>query len=127
METQKIRLMVVDDLATDTKLLKKYFEECHGYTVQEENDPMAAIAAAEIFKPNLIIMDLMMPVMDGVELAFAFRSNANLRETPIVFLTAGATKKALAAAGGRVGGFPFMAKPIQLGEVAAMVLKHLPK
>jgi CheY-like chemotaxis protein len=122
----KKRIMVVDDLASDTKLLKKYFEECHGFIVQEENDPVAAIDAAQIFKPDLIILDVLMPVMDGVELAVAFRANKSLKEVPIVFLTAGATKEALAAAGGRVGGFPFMAKPIHLGEVAAMVMQNMP-
>lgn len=118
--------MIVDDLVSDTQLLKKYFQEGHGYIVQEENNPVAAIAAAEIFKPDLIILDLLMPVMDGVELAGAFRANTNLKSVPIVFLTAATTKEAIAAAGGRIGGFPFLAKPIHLGEVAAMVMQHLP-
>jgi DNA-binding response OmpR family regulator len=126
MEKQKKRIMVVDDLASDTRLLKKYFQECHGYIVQEENDPASAMAAAEIFKPDLIILDLLMPVMDGVQLAGALRANKNLKAVPIVFLTAATTKEAVRAAGGRIGDFPFMAKPIHLGEVAAMVNQHLP-
>ena len=125
MNKEKKRIMVVDDLASDTQMLKKYFQDCHGYIVQEENDPVAAMAAAEIFKPDLIILDLLMPVMEGVQLAEAFRANTNLKAVPIVFLTAAATKEAVAAAGGRIGDFPFMAKPIHLGEVAAMVRQNL--
>lgn len=117
----------MDDLASDTQLLKKYFQEGHGYIVQEENDSMAAMATAKIFKPDLIILDLLMPDVDGLELAAAFRANANLKSVPIVFLTAATTKEAVVAAGGRIGGFPFLAKPIHLGEVAAMVLQTLPR
>jgi CheY-like chemotaxis protein len=125
MKPQKKRILVVDDLASDTRLLKNYFQECHDYIVQEENDPVAAVAAAEIFEPDLIILDLLMPIMDGVELAGAFRANTKFKSVPIVFLTAATTKEAVAAAGGRIGDFPFLAKPIHLGEVAAMVTQHL--
>lgn len=116
---------MVDDLASDTTLLKTYFQDCHGYVVREENDPVAAVAAAEIFEPDLIILDLLMPIMDGIQLAGAFRANTKLKSVPIVFLTAATTREAVAAAGGQIGGFPFMAKPIHLGEVAAMVKQHL--
>jgi DNA-binding response OmpR family regulator len=126
MKNQKKRILVVDDLASDTGLLKTYFQECHHYIVQEENDPTAAVAAAEIFEPDLIVLDLLMPDMDGAQLAAAFRANTKLKSVPIVFLTAATTKEAVAAAGGRIGNFPFMAKPIHLGEVAAMVMQHLP-
>lgn len=125
MKALKKRILVVDDLASDTRLLKEYLENCHGYIVQEENDPVAAIAAGEIFKPDLIILDVLMPVLDGIELARAFRANAKLKAVPIVFLTAAATKEAVAAAGGRIGDFPFMAKPIHLGEVATMVSQQM--
>ena len=116
----------MDDLASDTELLKSYFQERHDYIVQEQNDPVTAVAAAEIFKPDLIILDLLMPVLDGIQLAGAFRANTKLKSVPIVFLTAAATKEAIAAAGGRIGDFPFLAKPIHLGEVAAMVRQYLP-
>jgi CheY-like chemotaxis protein len=126
MKQTKKRIMVVDDLASDTKLLKRYFQECHDYIVREENDPVAAVAAAENFEPDLIILDLLMPIMDGVQVAEAFRANSKLKSVPIVFLTAATTREAVAAAGGRIGDYPFLAKPIHLGEVAAMVSQHLP-
>ena len=57
MNNQKKRILVVEDLASDTQLLKTYLQECHSYIVQQENDPVAAEATAEIFKPDLIILD----------------------------------------------------------------------
>src|SRR2546421_726272 len=110
MKTKKKRILVVDDLASDSGLLKRYFQECHNYEVREENNPTAAVLAAESFEPDLIILDLLMPVMDGIEVAGAFQANAKLKSVPIVFLTAAITKEEVTAAGGRIGKFPFLAK-----------------
>ena len=125
MKTKKKRILVVDDLASDSGLLKRYFQECHNYEVREENNPTAAVLAAESFEPDLIILDLLMPVMDGIQVAGAFEANAKLKSVPIVFLTAAITKEEVTAAGGRIGKFPFLAKPIHLGEVAACMKQHL--
>ena len=125
MKTQKSRILVVDDLTSDSALLKRYLEECHGYDVREVNDPTAAILAAEKFEPDLIILDLMMPVIDGVELAGSFRANAKLKSVPILFITAALTREQVDAAGGRIRDFPFLAKPINLGEVASSVRQQL--
>jgi DNA-binding response OmpR family regulator len=125
MKNKQKRILVVDDLASDSALLKRYFQECHNYVVHEENNPAAAVVAAEKFEPDLIILDLLMPVMDGIQVAHAFQASAKLKSVPIVFLTAAITKEEVAATGGRIGTFPFLAKPIHLGEVAAIVRQHL--
>jgi two-component system OmpR family response regulator len=71
-QSMKKRILVVDDKASDTKLLKCYLEENHDYVVCEENDPKAALSTAEKFQPHLILLDVLMPEMDGGELAASF-------------------------------------------------------
>jgi CheY-like chemotaxis protein len=126
MQTEKSRILVVDDQAQNTRLLKAFLERSN-YTVREENDAKAANSAAEEFRPHLILLDVMMPGMDGGELAAVLQANPKLKDVPIVFLTAAVTKGEVDASGGQIGGFAYVAKPIVLTEVAACVKHHLHK
>ena len=125
MKTEKKRIMVVDDQASDTLMVKLYLERTNDYVVKEENDAQAALSAAEEFQPHLILLDLLMPGMDGRELAACFQANPQLKGVPIVFLTAAITKEEVEAVGGQIGRYPFLAKPIVLSEVAACLKHHL--
>jgi CheY-like chemotaxis protein len=123
--SDKKRILVVDDQATNTRLLKLYLEQTNRYEVREENAPKAAVSAAESFQPHLILLDVMMPEVDGGELATRFRASPKLKDVPIVFLTAAVTKGEVEAGGGRIGGYPFLAKPIVLTEVTACMKRLL--
>jgi CheY-like chemotaxis protein len=125
MKTEKKRILVVDDQASDTRLMKLYLERTNDYVVREENNARAANAAAEEFQPHLILLDVMMPDMDGGELAACFQANPKLKAVPIVFLTAAVTKGEVKAGGGQVGGQSFLAKPVVLTEVVACLRHHL--
>ena len=125
MNTEKKRILVVDDEASITRLLKLNLEQTNEYEVRPENDALAAVAAAEEFKPHLILLDVMMPGLDGGELAARFQANPKLKSVPIVFLTAAATKGEVYARGGKVGGLPFLAKPVELSEVLACLKRLL--
>ena len=125
MNTKK-RILVVDDQPDITRLLKRGLEQTDDYAVREENDPGAALAAAEEFLPHLILLDVMMPGMDGGELATALRASAKLKTVPIVFLTAAITKEEVAEKQGRSGGWPILAKPFLIPDVVACLQQHLP-
>ena len=125
MKTEKKRILVVDDRARDTRLLKLYLERTNDYVVREENDARSALSAAEEFQPHLILLDVMMPGMDGGELAACFQEHSKLKAVPIVFLTAAITKTEVKAGGGQVGGQSFLAKPVVLTEVVACLKHHL--
>ncbi len=125
MKTEKKRILVVDDQARNTRLMKLYLERTNDYVVREENDAMAALSAAEQFQPHLILLDVMMPGMDGGELAACFQANPKMKAVPIVFLTAAVTKGEVKAGGGQVGGQSFLAKPVVLTEVVACLKHHL--
>jgi CheY-like chemotaxis protein len=123
LNTEKKRILVVDDQPANTRLLKLHLEKT--YEVREENNPKAALSAAEAFQPHLILLDVMMPAVDGGEVAAAIQATPKLKDVPIVFLTAAVTKKEVNAGGGRLGGFPFLAKPVVLSEVTACIQQQL--
>ena len=125
MDTEKKRILVVDDEPSITRLLKLNLEQTNDYVVRAENDAETAVAAAEEFKPHLVLLDVMMPGLDGGELASRFQANPRLKSVPIVFLTAAATKEEIYARGGKVGGLPFLAKPVQISEVVACLKQQL--
>lgn len=123
--TAKKRILVVDDEASVTRLLKLNLEQTNQYVVRTENAPSKALAAAAEFRPDLILLDVLMPGMDGGELASLLLADPKLKSVPIVFLTAAATKTDVRRGGGLVGGMPFLAKPADLREVLACLKQHL--
>jgi CheY-like chemotaxis protein len=123
--TGKKRILAVDDQASNTRLVKLYLERTDDYVVREENNPQAALAAAEQFQPHLILLDVMMPGLDGGDLAACFQANPRLKAVPIVFLTAAITKGEVEESGGQVGGHSFLAKPVVLPEMLACIRHHL--
>ena len=125
MPTAPKRILVVDDRASDSRLVRLYLERDNEYVVREVNDASAALSAALEFEPNLILLDLMMPGIGGTELAGLLEANPRLKGVPIVFLTAAITKEQVQAVGGRIGKFPYLAKPIVLTEVAACLKQML--
>ena len=122
--TEKKRILVVDDQTQNTQLLKAYLER-NDYVVKEENDSRTALSAGEEFKPDLILLDVMMPGVDGGELAARFKASPTLKTIPIVFLTATVTKAEVNAGGGLIGGDRFLAKPLVLTDVLACLKQCL--
>jgi len=93
MKAEKKRILAVDDETSSTQLVKLCLERTNNYVVREENDPKAALSAAEEFLPHLILLDVKMPCLDGWDLAGCFQANPKLKGVPIVFLTSAITKR----------------------------------
>src|SRR5438046_3344091 len=87
MNTKK-RVLIIDDEASFTRLLKLNLHHTGRYTAETVNDPAKALAVAREFSPDVILLDVMMPSMDGGEVATRIQASPKLKETPIVFLTA---------------------------------------
>jgi len=122
---EKKRILVVDDKTSDIELVKTCLEQASEYEVLGENNPKAAVAAAEKFKPHLILLDVRMPGLDGCELAACIQANLQLCNVPIVFLTSLVTKKEVESGSGLMGRYPLLAKPIILSDLVACVRLHL--
>jgi CheY-like chemotaxis protein len=127
MNDEKKRILVVDDEAGITRLLKLNLEQTGDYLVRTENSSKAAVAAAEEFQPDLVLLDVMMPDMDGGNLASRFQAHPIFKAVPIVFLTATVTREEVRTRHGLVGGLPFLAKPVNLQEVLSCLKQHLGK
>ncbi|MHB8522049.1 MAG: response regulator [Limisphaerales bacterium] len=125
MKTEKKRILVVDDRASDSRLVKISLERTGDYVVREENDAQAALSAAEEFEPHLILLDVMMPGMDGGDCAAGFQASPKLKAVPIVFLTSIVTKGEVEEGRGQIGRYPFLAKPVVLSEMVACLKHHL--
>ena len=108
------RVMIIDDEPGFTRLLKLTLERTGRFEVLEENDGTKAWMAAREFNPDIIFLDVVMPEIDGGDVAQQIRSDPALAHVPIVFLTAIVSAK---EGGHEIGGFPFLAKPVSLEAV----------
>src|SRR4029434_10979657 len=107
-----------------TRLLKLTLERTGRYTVCEENDGTKAWLVAREFKPDIIFLDIVMPKIDGGDVASKIKSDPSLKDIPIIFLTAIVSQKE-AGKDASIGGFPFLAKPVSLEAMIACIDKHL--
>ena len=119
---KKKKIMVVDDESGFTHLLKLTLPN---YEIVEENDSERALGTARKFKPDLILLDVIMPGLDGGDLASQIRSDPVLAGTPIVFLTAVVSAEEAAGGVRNIGGFPFLAKPVNPETLKRCIEEHL--
>ena len=124
MDTQPRRILIVDDEAGFTRLLKITLEGTKRYIVKEENDGSQALVTAHAFRPDLVLLDIVMPKMDGGDVARQIASDPILKDVKIIFLTAIVSQREAAGVGG-IGGFPFMAKPVSLAALRATIEETL--
>ena len=120
------KVLVVDDEVTITRLLKLNLEKTGAFMVRTENRASRALAAAREFKPDVVLLDVMMPEMDGGDVAALIRATPLLAQVPIIFLTAVVKKEEVNAHDGYIGGFPYLAKPLNVKNLLAIIEKHLP-
>jgi CheY-like chemotaxis protein len=123
----KKRILLVDDEKSLTSLLKLNLEETGNYEVRTENWPEDALPAARAFKPDLVLLDLIMPRMPGGNVAAQIDADPQLKGTPIVFLTAAVRKHQVEENEGIICEHPCLAKPASVEEVIAMIEKHVRK
>ena len=122
---EKRRILIVDDDRDSTHLIKILLEKISHYLVLEENDAAKAHESARDFRPDLILLDIMMPQIDGGDIAAQIDADPGLQRTPIIFLTALVTKTE-AKAGLHIQGHPVLAKPIDIPELINRIEENLP-
>lgn len=123
----KKRILLIDDEVSFTRLLKLNLEQTGNYEVRVENWAEDALAAAKEFRPDLILLDVLMPRIFGGDVALQIKSDADVKSTPIVFLTAAVRKERVTEHDGVISGYPFLAKPVSIEEVIDCIEKHLVK
>jgi len=122
---EKKKILIIDDEEQFTKIVKLNLEHTGKYEVRTENRGALGLAAAKEFKPDLILLDILMPDMEGSEVSAQFKNDKDTENIPFVFLTAIAKKEEIEASQGVIGGHLFIAKPVSVKELTDCIEKIL--
>ena len=125
MKERRRRILIVDNDSNTTHLVKVLLERTGRYLVLEENDGNKAHQSARDFRPDLILLDVVMAETDGGDVAARVEADPELYNTPIVFLTALVTR-AEVRSGLNIQGHPVLAKPVSIPELINAIERHLP-
>ncbi len=121
----KKKVLLVDDEESLTKLIKLNLEATGQFEVSIENRGTEAVKAARAFKPDIILLDVVMPDMEGSEVAQRLKEDGALKSVPIIFLTATVTAEEVSQAGGTIGGEMFLAKPVNVQQLVDAIGQHV--
>jgi two-component system cell cycle response regulator DivK len=118
------RILVVEDQPDNRQILRDLFESA-GYEIIEAEDGQAGVVAAKAQQPDLILMDIQLPVMDGYEATRRIKADPDLRAIPLIVVTSyalsGDDVKARAA-----GCDGYVTKPFSPRQLLAKVKEYLP-
>ena len=116
-------VLIVDDVPDNLSLLHDALDE-GGYTVLVATHGEAALQRASQAVPDIILLDAIMPGMDGFEVARRLKAQADTSHIPIVFMT-GLTETEHVVAAFSAGGVDYVVKPIRPREVLARIESHM--
>jgi len=116
-------ILIVDDTPHNLRLLSQMLSE-HGYQVRAALNGPRALAAVQANAPDLILLDIMMPEMDGYEVCNRLKADEHTRDIPVLFISA-LNETEDKVKGFAAGALDFITKPFQLDEVLARVETHL--
>jgi len=119
----KKRILLVDDEEGFTHLVQVNLERTGRYIVRAENDPTNAVEAAAEFQPDLILLDLVMPKVDGSHVGRQILGDPRLKDTRIMFLTGAIAGNAAGTT--EIGGIVALAKPIGITELMEAIEARL--
>ena len=125
MRTSKTRILVVDDEVGFTRFLKLNLDGTGRYDARVEDCALKALAAAREFQPDLILLDVMMPGMDGGDVGTRLQKDPVTKDIPIIFVTAAVQKEEVASRHGVIGGLHFVAKPVAFEALLDVIENRL--
>lgn len=117
------KILIVDDTPANVRLLKDILDP-EGYKLYMANSGEQALKIAPRVNPDLILMDVMMPGIDGFQTCSQLKAQAQFEDVPIIFITAKADPADLSR-GFEVGGVDYITKPINKLEVEARIQTHM--
>lgn len=121
---EKPLILMVDDIPQNLQVLTEILMKGNCYEIAAATCGEEAIEAAEELAPDLILLDIMMPEMDGFEVCRRLKASSRARDIPIIFLTA-MTEIADIVRGFEAGAVDYVTKPFNAPELLARVHTHL--
>jgi DNA-binding response OmpR family regulator len=116
-------ILIVDDTPTNLGVVVESLEN-RGLRLLVAQDGIEGLQRAAFVKPDLILLDVMMPGLDGFEVCRRLKANAETADIPVIFMTALAETEHKIT-GLKAGGVDYITKPMQIDEVIARVGTHL--
>ncbi len=117
-------ILVVDDALSNRRILTSFLRTQDGYQVQQAADGLAALESIQAKPPDLVLLDINMPEMNGFEVCRRLKASPQTSDIPVIFISAlDATEDKVK--GFEVGGVDYIIKPIEGTEVLARVRTHL--
>jgi len=123
MENSKYKILIVDDIEDNLTIVEKVLEN-GGYTTQKARDGLSALRLVREEEYDLVLLDIMMPVMSGMEVCRYLKVEPKTASIPVIFLTANADRETLTKAYS-VGGSDYIRKPFFKEELLARVHTRL--
>ena len=121
----KRRILIVDDEVGFTRLVKLNLEGTGRYDVRDALDGATALEMARVFHPELVVLDVVMPGLDGGQIAARLRQANEGRPLPIIFVSATSQPHAVLNLGQQDAACPFLAKPISLENLITCIEEQL--
>jgi len=116
----KTKILIIDDEENFSKLVKKNLERTGEFEVYAASEGSGGVSLARELKPDLILLDLIMPELDGGDVAAMIRQEESLKDTPVVFLTA-IVRPGEEAIQSSTGGYKVLPKTVTLGELITFI------
>ena len=119
------KILIVDDEKDFTDMIKLNLEATGLFEVRAQNKGSMAVETVKEFKPDLILLDIIMPDSDGGDICFQLRADEKTRYIPVVFLTAVVTDREVNQYDSFIGGHPFIAKPVTVAKLIECIKKNI--
>ena len=120
------RVLIVDDESAFTNLVKLHLEKTGRFTVRAINDPTQTLEVAREFRPEVVVLDIIMPGKDGGEVLAELRAS-EFQHVPALFVTATISQLGLDHQKGQIKGVPFLAKPVNPKKLIGVINELLGK
>ncbi|MBC7453895.1 MAG: EAL domain-containing protein [Massilia sp.] len=116
-------ILIVDDIPANLGVMASYLEQL-GFDVVTAQDGEEALQRAQLVQPDVILLDIMLPGMDGIETCRRMKAIASIQAIPVIFMTA-LTETSKKVEGFAAGGADYVTKPFQIDEVFARITTQL--
>jgi CheY-like chemotaxis protein len=119
------KILIVDDTKDILESVSEILKGTGLYEIRTEPSSPRALSVLKEFKPDLLLLDIVMPIVDGPELASQIAADPAGKGVRIVFMTSLVTAEETQIQNGRIGGYPFIAKPVTATELIRRVREAL--
>ncbi|HIE00320.1 MAG TPA: response regulator transcription factor [Thiotrichaceae bacterium] len=117
-------ILIIDDMPFEVKLLSIFLNKM-GFKVLAAYNGQKGIQAAELAQPDLILLDVVMPGIDGFEVCEKLKNHPKTQDIPIIFMTARSTEILDKIKGFELGAADYITKPFEHQDVLARINTHL--